>query len=259
MLNRIIGISFALLLLFPAFSSALTTQEIQAQIQLLLRQVRALQQQLLLLQGGGNTTTGGIFCLSLARNLSLGSTGADVSSLQQTLAVNVSIYPEGQVTGYFGRLTQAAVARLQTRYGITGDFSGTVGAVTRAFLQARCATQTDTNTAPTPTSATMPAQTQTTIPLPTQTTAPLSFSATPTSGQAPLFVRFTATESTVVPQEVTRSTSVTARAGKEAAASPQRVFARKGPCISHIPILPRARTPQSCMTAAEDAPRSIAM
>ncbi|MBI4134980.1 MAG: peptidoglycan-binding protein [Candidatus Sungbacteria bacterium] len=64
--------------------------------------------------------------------LSLGSRGAAVVALQQTLARDTSIYPQGLVTGYYGPLTQAAVARFQARYSLAA--SGAINSATLAKL-----------------------------------------------------------------------------------------------------------------------------
>ena len=45
----------------------------------------------------------------ITAHLDFGATGGNVTSLQQFLAADASIYPEGLVTGYFGSLTRAAV------------------------------------------------------------------------------------------------------------------------------------------------------
>lgn len=66
------------------------------------------------------------------RQLELGMSGSDVTSLQSYLAQDASIYPEGLVTGYFGPLTKAAVARFQGRNGISTV--GRVGPQTLAFI-----------------------------------------------------------------------------------------------------------------------------
>lgn len=64
--------------------------------------------------------------------LSVGSTGSQVTQLQQFLATNSWIYPRGLVTGYFGPLTQAAVTQFQVAYGI--DQVGQVGPITKAKI-----------------------------------------------------------------------------------------------------------------------------
>lgn len=55
---------------------------------------------------------------TLNRQLEIGMSGSDVSALQTFLAKDSTLYPEGLVTGYFGTLTQSAVARFQARNGI---------------------------------------------------------------------------------------------------------------------------------------------
>lgn len=71
--------------------------------------------------------------LTLNRQLELGMVGSDVSALQTFLASDISIYPEGLVTGYFGPLTRAAVARFQARNSIAQV--GRVGPITMTALQ----------------------------------------------------------------------------------------------------------------------------
>jgi len=56
---------------------------------------------------------------TLTRQLELGMRGDDVSSLQTFLAQDVTIYPQGLVTGYFGSLTKSAVSNFQARNGIS--------------------------------------------------------------------------------------------------------------------------------------------
>lgn len=74
---------------------------------------------------------------SIDRSLDVGSTGADVSALQTFLAQDVTLYPQGLVTGYYGFLTKAAVSNFQKRNGI--DTVGRVGPITRAALNAQMA------------------------------------------------------------------------------------------------------------------------
>lgn len=69
---------------------------------------------------------------TLYRQLDLGATGSDVSSLQTFLAQDTALYPQGIVSGYFGSLTKSAVARFQTRNGIASV--GRVGPVTLSAL-----------------------------------------------------------------------------------------------------------------------------
>ena len=62
--------------------------------------------------------------------LSLGSEGEDVAELQKRLTAE-GVY-SGSITGYFGTMTQAAVKKYQTKYGINP--LGNVGPATRAQL-----------------------------------------------------------------------------------------------------------------------------
>lgn len=78
---------------------------------------------------------------AITRTLAFGSTGDDVRALQTMLARDLSIYPEGLITGYFGALTRRAVQRFQCAYNIvcSGDEASTgygqVGPRTRAALE----------------------------------------------------------------------------------------------------------------------------
>lgn len=64
----------------------------------------------------------------ITTQLDFGERNGDVTSLQQFLAADVSVYPEGLVTGYFGPLTRAAVQRYQCKQGIVcGGTAGTTG------------------------------------------------------------------------------------------------------------------------------------
>lgn len=63
--------------------------------------------------------------VSLTRGLSIGSSGDDVRALQEFLASDPALYPEANVSGYYGSLTRAAVQRFQEKYGIA--FPGVPG------------------------------------------------------------------------------------------------------------------------------------
>ncbi|HEY4527773.1 MAG TPA: peptidoglycan-binding protein [Candidatus Paceibacterota bacterium] len=69
----------------------------------------------------------------LTRELGPGSKGDDVTALQEFLAKDKAIYPEGSATGYYGSLTTAAVRRFQAKYGISQV--GRVGPATLKQLQ----------------------------------------------------------------------------------------------------------------------------
>jgi peptidoglycan hydrolase-like protein with peptidoglycan-binding domain len=59
-----------------------------------------------------------------SRQLEFGMRGEEVRKLQQLLAVDPVLYPEGLVTGYFGWRTQRAVERFQIRHGIVNESDG---------------------------------------------------------------------------------------------------------------------------------------
>lgn len=69
---------------------------------------------------------------ALSSELDFGSTGSEVTELQQFLSTNSLIYPAGMVTGYFGPLTQAAVRQFQANYDIAQV--GRVGPITMAKI-----------------------------------------------------------------------------------------------------------------------------
>lgn len=150
MKNKVIAIALAfttLVWVAPMTTQATTTEELQAQITALLAQISALQAQL-----SGTTTTASSACFT--KTLQLGTTDAEVTTLQNTLKGDATIYPEGLVTGYFGSLTKAAVTKFQAKYGI--DQVGIVGPVTRAKLNSLYCSTTPT---PTPTGTVIPTPT----------------------------------------------------------------------------------------------------
>ena len=57
--------------------------------------------------------------LKLISQLREGVTSDDVKVLQSLLAAEQSIYPEGLITGFYGRLTTAAVKRFQQKHGLS--------------------------------------------------------------------------------------------------------------------------------------------
>ncbi len=80
------------------------------------------------------------------KNLSQGSKGQEVKKLQECLAKDPEIYPEGEVTGFFGKNTEKAVIRFQEKYaneilvpqGLNSG-TGQVKALTREKLNQLCA------------------------------------------------------------------------------------------------------------------------
>jgi len=82
-------------------------------------------------------------CPAFSRNLSYGSRGSDVSSLQRFLQ-SVGAYTYPVITGYYGSVTQAAVQEWQSRNGVVSSGTvmttgfGAVGPRTQAAIQKKC-------------------------------------------------------------------------------------------------------------------------
>ena len=103
---------------------AVTIAELQAQINALMAQLATLP--------GGSVSTGTTFTM----NLTVGSTGAEVTALQQMLvAQGHLVMPVGVAYGYFGTLTRAAVASWQAANGISPT-AGYFGPISRAKANA---------------------------------------------------------------------------------------------------------------------------
>ncbi|MFA7310038.1 MAG: IPT/TIG domain-containing protein [Candidatus Paceibacterota bacterium] len=88
--------------------------------------------------------TTGSSCVTLTRDLAVGSRGSDVTSLQRFL-LNQNYQGSGSwmVTGYFGVATQAAVRNFQQSHGLA--VSGAADASTRAAI-ANCGAPSNVNT-----------------------------------------------------------------------------------------------------------------
>ena len=83
-------------------------------------------------QGAGAVSGGGTGVVGITRDLAIGSRGEDVTTLQQLLAQDKELYPEGTVSGYFGPATSRAVRKFQEKYGLPAV--SRVGPQTRAKL-----------------------------------------------------------------------------------------------------------------------------
>ncbi|MFA6269595.1 MAG: peptidoglycan-binding domain-containing protein [Candidatus Paceibacterota bacterium] len=119
--------------------SAQTTAELTAQINSLLAMIAQLQAQV-----AGGTTTGA--ATTFTTDLTVGSKGAEVSALQTWLVSKGHlVMPAGVAMGYFGSLTQSALAKYQVSVGIT-PAAGYFGPITRAKINATGGTTGGTTT-----------------------------------------------------------------------------------------------------------------
>lgn len=110
-----------------------TNADLVNQITSLLQQVKSLQEQIASLNAQKAALQTELkSVVQLTKQLALGMTSEEVKTLQEMLAADPSIYPEGLVTGYFGVLTQKAVMRFQKKHGL--EQVGVVGPKTRAKL-----------------------------------------------------------------------------------------------------------------------------
>lgn len=156
------SLTFAQVAVSPLAQSTTTVDVVQSQIAALLAELQQLQAQIVRLQGQGSVQSN---CVDLSNNLTLGSSGSDVTSLQ-TYLIGSGLLDAQYNTGYYGFLTAQSVGKLQMNLGILSSANdsafGITGPQTRAAISC---------TQPAPNAA---------------------LSATPTSGPAPLQVLFTA-------------------------------------------------------------------
>lgn len=141
--------ALALAVPFAAFAQSSSNSTLSA----LYAELSVLEQQIQSLGGASATSTASVSaptsssvssgeCPDLSRSLSLGSIGPDVAGLQTYLAQQ-GVF-SAISTGYFGALTEAAVAQWQENNGIvsggTADSTGlgVVGPRTRAAMESSC-------------------------------------------------------------------------------------------------------------------------
>ncbi|MDO8728434.1 MAG: peptidoglycan-binding protein [bacterium] len=136
LLLPILGLITAGTMLIPAISmaqSTATTTQINS-ISTLLQQLQTLRKQIDDLKASQQTlqTQVATEFNAFIVTLSLGSQGDAVKALQALLAANPDIYPEGLITGFFGKATERALKRLQRVNGL--EQIGRVGPRTRQLL-----------------------------------------------------------------------------------------------------------------------------
>jgi hypothetical protein len=90
------------------------------------------------------TTVSTTSTAAFTRDLTIGSTGADVTALQAMLIANGKLMI-ATPTGYFGPLTKTALAAWQASVGIT-PASGYFGPITRAYIASHSTSTTTTTT-----------------------------------------------------------------------------------------------------------------
>lgn len=157
---KVSGLILSIALITPLFAFAQTdSSDLTSQIQSLMSQITSLETQLQTLvssavgsttgpmwgQGSGTPPTGsstpgmmGVRCPQVDRDLSIGSTGSDVSQLQDMLAGDGFL--SASSTGFFGQLTASALGEFQAHFGIASS-TGVLGPITRNFINGRCGGQ----------------------------------------------------------------------------------------------------------------------
>jgi peptidoglycan hydrolase-like protein with peptidoglycan-binding domain len=117
----------------PRPANAATEAEISAWIEQLINIVQQLRNQLNNLPPAPEGATN-VFSEPVVKE----STNDSIKLLQQVLATDPSIYPDGYVTGFFGPLTEVALNNFQTSFGlsVTGTFTPETNAVLTATLEA---------------------------------------------------------------------------------------------------------------------------
>ena len=169
--TRIFGFFFvAVLVAAPIAAHAQSADQLRAQIADLLNRINALRAQVQIPSTPATTLTptqtapvnvvpiapsqNGLAtfqysrCPSLQFNLERGdrdsNVAVEVTMLQRFLSQDPTLYPQGEITGFFGPATEAAVQRFQARHGIVarGDFQSTgygrVGPRTRHAIANSC-------------------------------------------------------------------------------------------------------------------------
>ena len=117
------GVAFAPTIYAETTPTTVPTSMVE-KIQTLMAQLKSLQEQLAQLKGEIKT---------LKSDLREGMTDADIKKIQELLASDSAIYPEGKVTGYFGPLTKEALKRFQRRHG--HNETGEIDEETRNLLE----------------------------------------------------------------------------------------------------------------------------
>ena len=124
----------ALALAVPAAPTQAQTDDMAAMlatIQLLLERVQELQAQLAAMRGELSQVRTELR-EEIRTALNEGMSGEEVRRVQQLLATDPDIYPEGLVTGFYGGMTRQAVMRLQQRHKLPA--TGSLDEATRELI-----------------------------------------------------------------------------------------------------------------------------
>ncbi len=137
-MKKLAGIVFAIALCVmvqaPQAQAATTTTNVSSLLETLkslMAQVEVLRAELAKIKGEVRET--------LKDGLREGMSDADIKKIQEILASDQTIYPEGKITGYYGPLTKEAVKRFQKKNGLapTGEVSGDTKKLLEEYLKAR--------------------------------------------------------------------------------------------------------------------------
>ena len=119
-MNKLIGLLTVGVMTFgsitPALAQSSSSQSLQDLINQLKQQVDTLNSQL---NAAKQTQQDIKSTLKLIRQLRAGMSGEDVKLLQEILATDPEVYPEGIKSGFFGKLTAKAVAQFQKKHGLS--------------------------------------------------------------------------------------------------------------------------------------------
>jgi len=114
---------------YAATSTEQLIAQLQQQIVALTAKIAELKQAQSSVQSAKQSVNETLFQIGSIRE---GMTSEQVKLLQATLANDASIYPEGKVTGFYGKLTSKALMRFQKKNGLSQ--SGVLDAATVALL-----------------------------------------------------------------------------------------------------------------------------
>jgi len=139
MLKKLLGAFavVALTLVVASSASAITVSELKA-----LGLTDAQAEAIAAVLGASASQNSSVTCTAYTRDLTIGSTGSDVVALQDMLIANGNlVMPAGVSKGYFGALTQSALAKYQVANMIAPP-AGYFGPITRASIKCSGSTTT---------------------------------------------------------------------------------------------------------------------